>query len=99
MARPRTGAGTSAQAGCACRAARAAATNVLASPRDTSATISLVRAGLVEVIRPPLASAAGVPPMIEVMLRLITTSSRQGHLMRERRPAGRARHRGYARQP
>src|SRR6516225_11360105 len=79
--RPRTGAGTSAQAGCACLAACAAATNVLASPSETSATTSLVRAGLVDAIRAPVAPA-GAPAMIEVMLLLITTSVRQCHLVR-----------------
>src|SRR5690349_9309948 len=82
IARPRTGAGTSAQADCACRAACAAATNVAASPSETSATISLVRAGLVDLIRTPVAPSTGVPAMIEVTLRLITTSSRQFHLLR-----------------
>src|SRR5690349_23987454 len=80
--RPRTGAGTSAQAGWACRAALAAATNVLASPSETSATTSLVRAGLVDAIRAPVAPATGVPAMIEVMLRLITTSVRQCRRLR-----------------
>jgi hypothetical protein len=76
IARPRTGAGTSAQAGCASRAARAAAANVPASPSETSATTSLIRAGLVDVIRPPGAPVTGTPPTIEVMLRLIVTSLR-----------------------
>src|SRR4051794_29647530 len=48
MARPRTGAGVSAQACCAWRAARAAATTVSGSPSETCATVSARSAGLVE---------------------------------------------------
>ena len=40
----------------------------------------------------------GVPAMIEVTLRLITTSSRQCHLLGQRRPADRAHRPGHARQ-
>ena len=69
MARPRTGAGTSAQAGCAARAAAAAAAKVAASASATSATTSLVRAGLVDVIRPAGAPGTAAPPMTEVSER------------------------------
>src|SRR5215212_7295034 len=47
------GAGTAAHSRCASRAALHASTNVPASPSDTSATVSDVSAGFVEVIRPP----------------------------------------------
>src|SRR4051812_31283717 len=65
ITRPRAGAGTLAHSRCAARAARAASTNVAASPSATSATTSSVRAGLVEVRRPPGASRRTSPPMIE----------------------------------
>src|ERR1700691_920741 len=71
MARPRTGAGTSAQPGWTARAARAAAANVPASPSAISATVSLVRAGFAEVIRPPGAPVTGTPAMTEVTGRVI----------------------------
>ncbi len=65
ITRPRAGAGTAAQAFCASRAARQAATNVAASARRTSATTSEVLAGFVEVRWPPGASPAGCPSTIE----------------------------------
>src|SRR3954471_20698820 len=67
ITRPRAGAGTRAHSFCAARAARAASTNVDASPSATSATTSSVRAGLVEVRRPPGASARASPPMTEAI--------------------------------
>ena len=54
-----------AQSRCAARAARQASTNVEASPSRTSATVSDVLAGFVEVRRPPGASATGFPSTIE----------------------------------
>src|SRR6185437_1594747 len=75
MARPRTGAGTSAQAGWAALAARAAATKTPPSPSLTVATTSLVRAGFVEATSPPGAPSAGTPPTIEVTTRLILNTS------------------------
>ena len=53
----------------AARAASQAATKVPASPSRTSATISSVSAGLVEVVRPPGASVAARPAMIEPTVR------------------------------
>src|SRR4051794_7506766 len=67
----RTGAGTSAHPRCASRAARHASTNVFASPKSTSATVSEVRAGLVEVIRPPGASSGELPPIREATVRVL----------------------------
>src|SRR4051794_12569529 len=67
ITRPRAGAGTRAHSFCAPRAPRAASTNVDASPSATSATTSSVRAGLVEVRRPPGASARASPPMTEAI--------------------------------
>src|SRR6266545_1952103 len=64
-ARPRTGAGTCAQARCASRAARHAATKVPASPRATSATTSSSRAGLTEGSVPPGAPSIGRPSTTE----------------------------------
>ena len=46
-----------------------AATKVPASPSRTSATVCDVSAGLVEVSRPPGASVAGRPAMIELTVR------------------------------
>ena len=69
IARPRTGAGTSAHACCASRAARAAVTSSAASPSATSATTSSSRAGLVDRIRPPGASATGRPAITEKTVR------------------------------
>src|SRR5919112_661180 len=64
------GAGTAAHFPCASRAARHASTNVPASPSDTSATVSEVRAGFVEVMRPPGAPSGARPPIIEATVRV-----------------------------
>src|SRR5215210_5758474 len=64
------GAGTAAHSRCASRAALHASTNVPASPSDTSATVSNVNAGFVEVIRPPGAPSGGRPPIIEATVRV-----------------------------
>src|SRR4051794_22856873 len=69
ITRPRAGAGTAAHPGCAARAARHASSKVWASPSSTSATTSSVRAGFVEVRRPPGASSRWVPSTIEAMVR------------------------------
>ena len=68
ITRPRAGAGTRAHSFCAARAARAASTNVDASPSSTSATTSDVFAGLVEVRRPPGASPRASPSTMEAMV-------------------------------
>jgi hypothetical protein len=71
IARPRTGAGTSAHARCACRASLAAATTSAGSPSATSATTSSRRAGFTERSHSPGASPAactggtGLPPTTE----------------------------------
>src|SRR5437763_723803 len=64
IARPRTGAGTSAQPGCAARAFRQAVTKAVASPSSTSATTSFRRAGFVDWYRisARLRSVLGVQP-------------------------------------
>src|SRR4051794_5766141 len=69
ITRPRAGAGTAAHPGCAARAARQASSKVWASPSSTSATTSSVRAGFVEVRRPPGASSRWVPSTMEAMVR------------------------------
>src|SRR5215203_4915672 len=66
----RIGAGTDAHSRCASRAAVHASTNVPASPSDTSATVSDVRAGFVEVMRPPGAPSGARPPIIEATVRV-----------------------------
>src|SRR4051812_18203130 len=66
ITRPRAGAGTFAHSYWAARAARAASTNVAASPSATSATTSSVRAGFVEMRTGP--SRRTSPPMIEPSL-------------------------------
>src|SRR4051812_34353770 len=66
ITRPRAGAGTFAHSRCAARAARAASTNVEASPSATSATTSSVRAGFVEMRTGP--SRRTSPPTIEPSL-------------------------------
>src|SRR5215213_5060670 len=66
----RMGAGTAAHSRCAPRAARLACTNVSASPSSTSATVSHVRAGFTEVIRPPGASSDELPPIREATVRV-----------------------------
>src|SRR5689334_9524424 len=91
IARPRTGAGTSAQAAWASRAARQAATKVDASPRSASATTSEVSAGLVEVIRPPGASVSGRPETMEATVRVCWASvSVMPWIVEPGRPAPRA---------
>ena len=67
ITRPRAGAGTFAHSFCAARAARQASANVAASARDTSATTSSVRAGLVDVRRPPGASVRASPSITEAI--------------------------------
>src|SRR5580704_16613717 len=67
MARPRTGAGTSAQEGWARLAAAHAEAKVAPVARETSATTSSSRAGLVEVRTPAAAPVAGRPPAIEAI--------------------------------
>src|ERR671912_2088828 len=64
------GAGTDAHSRCASRAALHASTNVPASPSDTSATVSDVSAGFVEVMRPPGAPSGARPPIIEATVRV-----------------------------
>ena len=59
IASPRTGAGTFAHAGCAARAARAAATSVSASPSRTRATTSSRFAGLRASRSPPAGAGDG----------------------------------------
>src|SRR6187200_3122085 len=75
IARPRTGAGTAAHAGCAARAASHAATNVDASPSATPATTSSVRAGFVEATRPPGAPSGARPATIDATVGLAATVS------------------------
>ena len=65
ITRPRAGAGTAAHSFCAARAARAASTKTDASPSETVATTSDVRAGFVEVRVPPGASARAMPSTME----------------------------------
>src|ERR687889_910513 len=64
------GAGTPAHSRCATRAARHASTNVSASPSSTSATVSDVRAGFTEVVRPPGAPSGELPPIREATVRV-----------------------------
>ena len=73
IARPRTGAGTAAQPGCAARAARQASTNVPASPRRASATVRERSDGFGTVSRPPGASTRGAPPTIEATVRVMAS--------------------------
>src|SRR5215210_7467370 len=68
----RIGAGTSDHSRCAARAALHACTNVPASPSSTSATVSVVRAGFVESMRPPGASSTARPPITEATVRVPT---------------------------
>ncbi len=74
IARPRTGAGTSAHARWASAAARAAVTSSGPSPSATSATTSSRRAGLVERNVPPGPPATGRPAMTEVTVRAFERS-------------------------
>src|SRR5829696_1549013 len=64
------GAGTAAHSRCASRAALHASANVPASPSDTSATVSDVRAGFVEVVCPPGAPSGARPPIMEATVRV-----------------------------
>src|SRR3712207_6819350 len=86
--RERIGAGTAAHSLCASRAARQAATKVPASPSRTSATVSSVRAGLVEPKLPPGASSSVLPPTMEATVRAEGAVASRASVVRISMPPG-----------